>query len=269
MNMVSRLWPTALAIVAVVAAACGGTLSASHAHPPAPRAPQSASTASRAGAVTVTHHAVTGSGAWPRLLSQGITAAPMTFTGVLIAPTVVPRGNSATVSITADTYAVAFYECPKPEPVNSAKVGVGPCGSLANMAEAFGATHYGSVTAVEQATSYQTPPGQPLPAPLLGGITAKQWIAPGASAPLEVAWRDAGWHVVVAGPSAFANANRLTALLAHYHWPSATGLLTVDASGGTRHTSLQWTVGDTVYFTSSSHDPAHALAMAAAMKRYP
>lgn len=269
MNMTPRLWPAALASVAVLAAACGGTLSAPHTPAPARRSSQAASTASRAGAVTATHHRVTGSAAWPRLLSRGITAAPMTFDGELVAPTILPRGNSATVSITADTYAVAFYQCPAAEAVNSPAIGVGSCGTLASMAEAFGATRYGSSVALQQATAYQTPPGQPLPAPLLGGILAQQWVAPGAIAPLEVAWRDAGWHVVVAGSSAFATANRLAPLLAHYHWPSTTGLLTVDVSGGTRHTSLQWVVGDTVYFASSSHHPTHALAMAAAMKQYP
>ncbi|MDA8199785.1 MAG: hypothetical protein M0Z54_10270 [Thermaerobacter sp.] len=269
MNIMPRLWPAALALVAVVAAACGGTLSAPHT-PTRTRPPsRAASTAARAGAVTATHHHVTGNGAWPRLLSLGITAAPMTFDGALVAPTVLPRGNSATVSITADTYSVAFYQCPTAEAVNSPAIGVGSCGTLASMAEAFGATRYSSSAALQQATVYQTPPGQPLPAPLLGGIMAQQWVAPGATAPLEVAWQNAGWHVVVAGPSAFATANQLAPVLAHYHWPSPTGLLTVDASGGTRHTSLAWAVGDTVYFTSSSHHPAHALAMAAAMKRYP
>lgn len=269
MNIMPRLWPAALVVVAVVAAACGATLSAPHTAMPARRPSRPASTASRAGAVTATHHRVTGNGAWPRLLRRGITAAPMTFDGTLVAPTVLPRGNSATVSITADTYSVALYQCPTAEAVNSTAIGVGICGTLASMAEAFGATHYGSSAALHQATAYQTPPGQPLPAPLLGGMVAQQWVAPGATAPLEVAWRDAGWHVVVAGPSAFATANQLAPLLAHYHWPSTTGLLTVDVSGGVRHTSLEWAVGDTVYFTSSSHHPTHALAMAATMKRYP
>ena len=271
MNTIPRLWSIAMVSMAVVvaASACGGTLSAPSPSSHARHASDPASLTSRAGDVAAGHHRVAGSGAWPALLSQGITAAPMTFDGALVAPTVLPRGNSATVSITADTYSVALYQCPTAEAVNSPAIGVGSCGALTNMAEAFGATQYGSSAAMQQATAYQTPPGRPLPAPLLGGITAEQWVAPGATAPLELAWRDAGWRVVVAGPSAFSTANQLAPLLAHYHWPSTTGLLTVDASGGTRHTSLQWAVGDTVYFTSSSHHPAHALAMAAAMKRYP
>ncbi len=267
MNRMFRWWPAAMVAVAMAASACGGsvTTSAPLPHPTL----RTAVKAGRAGAVVASPHRVAGSGDWPTLVSRAITAAPMSFAGTLVAPTIVPRGNSATVSITADTYSVALYQCPTALPINSSAIGIGSCGAPSNLAEAFGATTYPTAAVLQQATRYQTPPGVPVATTLAGGVHAQRWTEPGSAHPIEVAWRAGGWHVVVAGASALATAQATVRLLASYHWPSGQGLLTVDTTAGAMHASLQWAVGDTVYFTSASHDLAHALAMAAAMRRYP
>lgn len=266
MNKMSRWWPAAMVAVAMAASACGGSLTGIAPHHPAPRA---VGQASRAGAVVASHHRVTGSGAWPALVSRAITATPMAFAGTLAAPTTVPRGNSATVSITADTYSVALYQCPTALAINSAAIGIGSCGTQANLAEAFGATIYPTAEALQQVTAYQTPPGTPVATTLHGGVQALRWTGSASANPIEVAWQAGGWHVVVAGASALATAQAAARLLTGYGWPSAHGLLTVDTSAGALHASLQWAVGDTLYFTSASHNLAHALAMASTMKRYP
>jgi hypothetical protein len=219
------------------------------------------------------HHNASPGRVWPSLVIHALNAVPRTFTSELLAPAILPRGNSASISVDGTAYSVTVYACASPEPVNSPLLGLGTCGTTSNFAEAFGGTTYPSSHALTEATAYQTPPGPFRTMALPGGISAQRWVAPNATgqpSTLEIAWRVQRWHVVVAGSLSIRQTARTIArLLQHYRLPAGPGLLTVDAEADGLHTSLQWAVHDTLYFASATHTPAHALAMAASMQAYP
>jgi hypothetical protein len=262
MLVTPRLWLAALAAV-ILAATASGLLGAARKDPPlAPSHRVEAGTGRPRGMTPPIH--------WPRLITQALPAGRGAFQAPLMAPTRVPRGNSAQVSISPGAYAVALYACPSAQPPNGPLIGQGSCGALHDVAEAFGATAYSSTAALRQATQYRTPPETPVRIRLARGIAADRWSDPGSSAPIEIAWQQDNWHVVVSGgASLVAAANRLAALLDRETLPARAGILTEDLSGGSVHTSLQWAVGTTVYFASASHTPAHALTLADSMRRYP
>lgn len=276
MSLIQQVLVVGALALALAASACGVSPASAGYHPRATSgvAKQRARGSQRQPSTDPpVHHHATHRLVWPSLVTQALSAVPRTFASELLAPTVLPRGNSASVAVDGTAYSVTVYACAAPEPVNSPLIGLGTCGTTRNFAEAFGGTTYASSLALDQATVYQTPPGPFHAIALPGGISGQRWMASNATgkpSTLEIAWRLPGWHVVVSGNVAIRQTARTVArLLQHYRLPPGPGLLTVDAEADGLHTSLQWAVHDTLYFASATHTPAHALAMAASMQAYP
>lgn len=192
----------------------------------------------------------------------------------LMGPASLPRGNSEQVSFSSPHYTVNVFQCPTAGPVNSSLIGQGMCGAMESFAEGFGATIYPTAAAARGALTYQTPPGTPVAMSLPGGLTGSRWRIHGQKGPTArrrlcgtkatgPLWSQAG------RPSAVPSAVLVTHLLQHYLLPPHPGLLTVDVAGDGLHTSAQWVLGSTVYFTSAMHSPAQAVTMAASLKPFP
>ncbi len=209
---------------------------------------------------------------WPTLVLQSLGLIQGHTAVALMGPASVPRGNSAKVSFSASQYTVNVFQCPAADPINSSAIGHGLCGAMASFAEGFGATRYPSHAAAQAALAYQPPSGTPVTMSLPGGLTGSRWRISGQTGPHNTAtivWHEGNWTLVVSGgPPEQSSALLVTHLLQHYRLPPHTGLLTVDVAGDGLHTSVQWVLGSTVYFTSAMHNPAHAIIMAASIEPF-
>ena len=268
-----KCWKIALAIGwTAVLAGCGTpTVSAS---PPAPVTSHAQKKPkSHAGTHTRVPQTPASSVQWPSLVRQALSVAAKQTAVSLMGPTDLPRGNSATITVKPDAYAVTVYQCPTPQPLNSPSIGSGLCGAMASFAEGFGGTRYASPSAIHRALAYQTPPQTPVPMTLPGHLTANRWRRQGQTgtgSTMAIVWREGDWTIVISGgPPERSTAVMVAHLLQQYLLPPHSGLLTVDVAADGLHTSVQWAVGDTIYFTAATHNPAHAIAIAASMAVYP
>lgn len=240
------------------------SLSAPSSAPPAPVSPTSTASASPSPVFpTVVREAMASVASQTRVPLE----APA-WTGL--------SGLSATTRGQATAYSVSLFKCSVPWPVNNPQVGTGQCGAMANVYGQFGGDTIGTQTAPAVLQSLtgayavsSLPSGVKTQSVSLGnGITGEQYA--GQAGAQFVQWQEGDWTLQVQGGSNPQTvAQQVVALLTQYRLPPRPGMLVAVVAPDGIHTVVAWEAsGQVVYNTGGYHNPASAIAMAAAMATY-
>ncbi|MDA8192477.1 MAG: hypothetical protein M0Z53_00570 [Thermaerobacter sp.] len=216
---------------------------------------------------------------FPRVVREAMAAVASQTRVPLEAPAWTGlSGLSATTRGQATAYSVSLFKCSVPLPVNNPQVGTGQwCGAMANVYGQFGGETIGTQTAPAVLQSLtgafavsSLPSGVTHQSVSLGnGITGEQYA--GQAGAQFVQWQEGDWTLQVQGGSnPQAVAQQVVALLTQYRLPPRPGMLVAVVAPDGIHTVVAWEAasGQVVYSTGGYHNPASAIAMAAAMAAY-